>query len=839
MALQPINKRDIDLQNLPNRLLNISNNFIALVSPYLEFRYGGDNTASPSTITIYAQLSGELKGTVDFAVTGLNAGTAVTNVKNKITLNPSTFAGYSVTITGTLSYGGTTYTSNPMVISKRYTNLLTRLTRTYDTIDAESDGSGYTLPSAANTLELWNGDTKLTTGVTFGIQGETVDNKTVDGLKLTINSTTGAITLAKATVAGWTSDRIIFTLVAKFGVDVYTATYAINKLRKGGTAVDTTAPPSTTNDFTLTSSLTTVFIELPTQPVYSAGHGHDVTLVYAAPWTVNNTVVPPVNNYESILFENAKLLDEFPGTFGSFNSDPNINWKIWLKSRTLDGVASVNPSAPKSITTGQDVTKLVEALSGPNKPFTIVAAPNNIIDGITYEPGTYTTKAFIIDGQITKAKIADLAVDNAKIDNISAEKLTVGNGTVGGNLKSSNYNKAASTLEQGDNQGWFVGKNGYADFHAAVIRGQLTATQINANGLSIYGADGTLVLDAGRSIQNQIFRYVPDATSGTGLNMDPTCSLATAWSNILNIGTQGSSGQYALSGRLGEHLVEGAPNDTDDVATKAFKFTYDPTKRYQISALIRKTGVVTSTAATHLGLLEFDASNVPRYNWGGYLFGKIIAANITDQWKRYYIYLPPGSLNPLTVKAALHVILGYTGSSVNNYPGLIQLQDVRVDDVTIPYNIYLAGAATAATDSTTKSNYAIATASTDATTKTNNALTTAKKYSDDGVSALDKISLKNQVDQVIKSGFYLRTNGFNAQQIDGVEVGGTGFALYDGGLIARKNGVNTLAITSGGDATFSGTLSIDSGTSSRMVIKNDKLEVWNAGVRRVVLGNLA
>jgi hypothetical protein len=41
------------------------------------------------------------------------------------------------------------------------------------------------------------------------------------------------------------------------------------------------------------------------------------------------------------------------------------------------------------------------------------------------------------------------------------------------------------------------------------------------------------------------------------------------------------------------------------------------------------------------------------------------------------------------------------------------------------------------------------------------------------------------------------------------------------------------------DATFYGTLDIDSGSDTRLVIKSDRIEVYDGGVLRVRLGNLS
>ena len=73
----------------------------------------------------------------------------------------------------------------------------------------------------------------------------------------------------------------------------------------------------------------------------------------------------------------------------------------------------------------------------------------------------------------------------------------------------------------------------------------------------------------------------------------------------------------------------------------------------------------------------------------------------------------------------------------------------------------------------------------------------------------------------------------------GVRTSGSGVAVTGKGIVAHNGTKSTVVIDVDGNATFGGTLAIDSGASSRMVVTSDKIEIWNAGVKRVVLGNLA
>jgi hypothetical protein len=124
----------------------------------------------------------------------------------------------------------------------------------------------------------------------------------------------------------------------------------------------------------------------------------------------------------------------------------------------------------------------------PAMPF-IVRTTATTIGGVNVPVGVYMNDAFIQNGTITNAKIANLAVDNAKIANLSADKLTAGSIAVGQHIQSSNYIAGS--------QGWRIHGNGTAEFAAASIRGQLTASQIDTRGLTIKDANGNVILSAG------------------------------------------------------------------------------------------------------------------------------------------------------------------------------------------------------------------------------------------------------------------------------------------------------------------------------------------------------
>jgi hypothetical protein len=121
-------------------------------------------------------------------------------------------------------------------------------------------------------------------------------------------------------------------------------------------------------------------------------------------------------------------------------------------------------------------------------PF-IVTTTTTTINGVTVTPGVYINGAFIQGGTIQGASIAGGTIENAKLINVSANKIT------GAALEATSFIESAAYIS--GSQGWKIHANGTAEFAAASIRGQLIASQINANGLSIKDTSGNIILNAG------------------------------------------------------------------------------------------------------------------------------------------------------------------------------------------------------------------------------------------------------------------------------------------------------------------------------------------------------
>lgn len=108
------------------------------------------------------------------------------------------------------------------------------LTNNNHSVQADNDGTNYSLSSAGGTFKVYKGGSLLSSGVTFS------GNSTSNGLSIAINSSTGAYTLSGGS---WTTDAVTFDLTATVAAAtagaannvVITQTYSITKSRKGAT----------------------------------------------------------------------------------------------------------------------------------------------------------------------------------------------------------------------------------------------------------------------------------------------------------------------------------------------------------------------------------------------------------------------------------------------------------------------------------------------------------------------------------------------------------------------------------------------------------------------------
>ena len=226
MTVTAVNARDVALKNTPVRVIGVSTNYIGLTCPTLQFKYGTDNQPQPVSAVVTATLYGNLQGTVTFTYAGFSTAPTITG--NTLAINPENFSGDVVTINASLNYQGVNYQAVPITISKIFNQLVAKTTRPIDLLPAYTDGTGYTLPAADNYIELYNGVSKLTTGVVYSPA-----TQTKNGVTATVNTATGLITISEATPNAWTSNSESFTFTATRNLIAYTTAYTITKAKQG------------------------------------------------------------------------------------------------------------------------------------------------------------------------------------------------------------------------------------------------------------------------------------------------------------------------------------------------------------------------------------------------------------------------------------------------------------------------------------------------------------------------------------------------------------------------------------------------------------------------------
>jgi len=112
---------------------------------------------------------------------------------------------------------------------------------------------------------------------------------------------------------------------------------------------DMTPPPDVTG-LKVSGMFTAVMVEWDA-PVYSEGHGHARTIIYAAPGA------------GAALADALPVAEAFAGPV-SFASAANASWTVWARNQSVDGVLSVNAVGGLTVRTSEDVDDVMEAVTG-------------------------------------------------------------------------------------------------------------------------------------------------------------------------------------------------------------------------------------------------------------------------------------------------------------------------------------------------------------------------------------------------------------------------------------------------------------------------------------------
>lgn len=264
----------------------------------------------------------------------------------------------------------------------------------------------------------------------------------------------------------------------------------------------------------------------------------------------------------------------------------------------------------------------IAAPSGPGVtplvPF-IVTTTSQIIDGTTVPAGVYIDGAYIKGGTIKGSAIEAGTITGTKLIDVSANKIT------GAALAATSYIESAAYIA--GTQGWKIHANGTAEFAAASIRGQLTASQINANGLSIRDTSGTIILNAGTGAFTGNVTGTVSGTAASTVVSNASTALSTANTASTNASTAlstantaNTNANTAISG-LANKLNSDARNilaGSGGLATGTLNWN---------SSGVRTSG--SGVGLTANGLVAYNSSGVATFALNGSTGAASFAGDIT------------------------------------------------------------------------------------------------------------------------------------------------------------------------------------------------------------------
>jgi hypothetical protein len=295
-----VNQRDVQLLATVPRMLLVASNHITVTSTTNTFNTSAA-AVTPSSITVRANLSGELKGTVTWTVSPV---VPVTVNGNVVTVPATSVApGASVTLSASLTLYGQTYTSST-VISNQAETVTSGLSASAVLVSTAADGTGGNYSSATTTMFVNIGTTDNSTAWAFswsvpaGVTASGTTTSTVTISDMTVDSASLTCT---ATRTGWPTQTRTFTVSkSKAGTVGPAGTKtAVIYAYKRSNALPTGAsaePGAATYSF-VTNSITTATLEngwlktIPsgTDPLYvvvaTAAATTDTDAVDAGEWT--------------------------------------------------------------------------------------------------------------------------------------------------------------------------------------------------------------------------------------------------------------------------------------------------------------------------------------------------------------------------------------------------------------------------------------------------------------------------------------------------------------------------------------------------------------------------
>ena len=250
--------------------------------------------------------------------------------------------------------------------------------------------------------------------------------------------------------------------------------------------------------------------------------------------------------------------------------------------------------------------------------------------------------AAIANLAVSNAKIADLAVDDAKIANVAVGKLAAGSISVGQYIQSSNYSSGST--------GWKIDGNGSAEFAAASVRGQFTASQIDTRNLTIKDSSGNVLFGAGTNLSTSYINGLGSLATSNSVNWNTQLTNIPSFGNFAYISTITSSNisTYIAGAAIGEAYIANAAITEAKIANASIssaKIQDGEVTNAKIGGFIQSTNYVAGSSGWNInksGSAEFNDITVR----SGQITGALMQTFAINSYSGLYVEVNNG--NPVS-----------------------------------------------------------------------------------------------------------------------------------------------------------------------------------------------
>lgn len=621
-------------------------------------RQNADNSLASQITTITASVSGNAAAIQQEATTRANADSAEAALRVALAARVTDAETGLTTAQAAITTESTTRATADTAIASQITALTSTVGANTAAITTESTtraNADSALSQQITTL------TATTAANTAAIQTEATTRADADSAEATARQTLAArvtnaetgLTAAQAAITTEATTRATADTATATQITALTSTVNANTA-----AITTESSTRATADSALSSQITALTATVGTNTAA-------ISTEASTRATADSALSSQITTLSSTVGGNTTAIQQEASTRASQTGDLFAKYTVKIDTNGYVsgfGLASTaNNATPFSDFIVRADRFSISSPTGPGitpvTPFIVSTTPQTI-DGTTVPAGVYIDGAYIKGGTIKGSAIEAGTITGTKLIDVSANKIT------GAALAATSYIESAAYIP--GTQGWKIHANGTAEFAAASIRGQLTAGQINTNGLIIRDTNGTPIFGSGYPISYS-------SISGTPTLGPLATASSISYTNVTGLGTlatQNSVSAANVSG-LGSLATQSSVNWNTQITNVpgfgGFAFLNTITSA-NISTYIAGTAIGTAyiadAAITSAKILDGEVTNAK-------IGGAIQSTNYYPNYSGWKIDKSGSAeFNDITVRSGQVIGALMTATKINSYVGL-------------------------------------------------------------------------------------------------------------------------------------------------------------------------